>query len=182
MNGIRLQFSGRQVCYLALAVITLGQAGCLVAAVGAAASGAGAAGYFYAQGKVCDEFTASFDDAWAATQEAMSELSLPIKTQARDTNLSGDLESVTSDGDVIRIHIETRPAKIPADGSISRICVRVGTWGDYAVSEKVIHQVEAHLAPAKAAPAPNQTWSGQAAVTPASAEPPLLGAPEPVKK
>jgi hypothetical protein len=182
MNGFRLRLSGRQVCYVTLAAITLGQAGCLVAAVGAGAAGAGAAGYFYAQGKVCDEFSASFDEAWAATLKAMGELSLPIKTQLRDTNLSGDLESVTSDGEAIRIHIETRPAKIPADGSISKICVRVGTWGDYPVSEKIIHQVSAHLAPPKAVPVPSQAWSGPPPSQPASVEPPLLGAPEPVKR
>jgi len=114
----------------------------LLVAAGAA-SGA-YAGYAYYQGRLCQSYVANFEDAWAATHTALGELGMPIIGEERQTNC-GVIKTQTSDGDRVRIALDVIPSRIPAEGPLTRICVRVGTFGDHPVSERVLYQVGAHL-------------------------------------
>ena len=135
----------RKWCWAAYLIVAAGaicQGGCLLVAAGAA--GGAFAGYAYYQGRICQSYVANFEDAWAATHTALGELGMPIVGEERQTNC-GVIKTQTSDGDRVRIALDVIPSRIPAEGSLTRICVRVGTFGDHPVSERVLYQVGAHL-------------------------------------
>src|SRR5262249_44570997 len=115
---------------------------CWWVAAGAAADGA--AGYAYYKGKTCQSFPAGFEDTWAATRTALSELGMAIVKEERNQD-TGTIKTQTSDGDRVRIVLEVIPSRIPAEGMLTRVCVRVGTFGDHPVSERVLSQIGAHL-------------------------------------
>ena len=148
--------------YLIVAVIAICQSGCLLIAAGAA--GGAAAGYAYYQGRICQSYVANFEDTWAATHTALSELGMPILSEERQTDC-GVIKTQTADGDRVRIALDAVPSRIPAEGSLTRICVRVGTFGDHPVSERVLYQVGAHL-----------TVCPAAVPLPASSPPPVANA------
>src|SRR6266851_7593459 len=144
MDKVRRILRPRLAIGLLLWALAVGQGGCLWVAAGAAAGGA--AGYAYYQGKSCQSFTANFDDTWAATHTALSELGMPILKEERHQG-SGVIKSQTSDADRIRIALDAIPSRIPAEGMLTRICIRIGTFGDHPVSERILYQVGAHLVP-----------------------------------
>jgi hypothetical protein len=142
--------------YLLVAASTLSGSGCLLVAAGAA--GGAAAGYAYAKGKVCEVYNSGFNDTWAATHTALTELAMPILREELQGE-EGSITSQTADGDRVRIQINALESRIPAEGRVTRVCVRVATFGDHPVSSAVLNQVGRHLVPATAiagtpAPAP----------------------------
>jgi hypothetical protein len=159
--------------YVIMAALVLTNSGCLLVAAGAA--GGAAVGYAYYKGKVCQFYNASLPDAYAATRTALTELGMPLGHEEHN-QLEGSIESRTGDGEQVRIHFETVPSKIPAEGTLTRVCVRVATFGDGFVSERILDQIGAHLAPpgSLAPPAP-PTW------TPAQAAPAQLAPAQPVQ-
>lgn len=194
----------RRIAYALLAVVTLANGGCLVAAAGAAA-GAGVAGYAYVKGKVCHTFNSPFEETWSATRQALTELKLPILAEERETNVSGALKTQASDGSAVRIVLEAEIGEPPGQGPMTNVCVRAGTFGDYPISDRILSQISTHLpqpaqanAPTAGAGAPLQpipvtqagAWSAAppangvpaivppppppAAVPPTTAPPPLL--------
>jgi hypothetical protein len=162
------------------ALFALGQSGCLLVAAATAAGGA-AVGYAYYKGKVSQAYYANFDDAWAATLAAMSELGLPVLRQERGP-ASGRIDSwISGDTVVIRLDEIEGAAR---EGALTRISVRVGTFGDHPLSARVLAQIGAHLVPSEAiAPATEASLPGSpppaaapSVVAPAtfqSGEPPL---------
>jgi hypothetical protein len=171
-----MRMASRQTALAALAVLALANGGCLVVAAGAAA-GAGAAGYAYVKGKVSYTFNAALDDTWAAAHKALSELKMPVLAEERETNRSGFVRSQTGDGTPVRIYLEAISREgSPAVGT--EVGVRVGTFGDYAVSDQILRQMSAHLVPLTpagngAAPA-GSSWSAvqPQPVPPVSIQPP----------
>ena len=136
---------GQMLC-LALAALTLANGGCLWIAAGA--TGGAAVGYAYAKGKVCGMFNASFGDTWQATRTALGELGMRIVKEERD-GLTGFVESRTADGEHVRIYLRAQPSPFPADGEVTRACVRIATFGDRPVSERILDQIGLHLAPVR---------------------------------
>jgi hypothetical protein len=157
------RLSGKRRCLgaLALAALALANTGCLVVA-GAAAAG-GVAGYAYYRGSVPGDFAGSFEQVWAATQGALGDLGLPVTAALPGTG-QGTLESHTSSGDHIEILVEALP---PAQGPQTRVSVRVGLFGDQAVSDRILNQIQSRLGGA----------SGGA--PPATSEPPVTAASSP---
>jgi hypothetical protein len=176
---------------LAFAVLAFANGGCLVAAAGAAAGGA-AAGYAYYKGKINQHYAASLDDTLAATRTALGELEMPILREEREPD-SGFIEARTRDGERVRVYLDRYASPIPAEGMLTRVAVRLATFGDEAASERILNQIGAHLVadptirPATALPstsnqvrpsgwaAPSSSSGVQpASVTPQTMEPPLL--------
>jgi hypothetical protein len=58
--------------------------GCLWLAASAAVGGAAGAGYVYYKGKVTRAYVASFNDVWAATHTALTELGMRVESEGRD--------------------------------------------------------------------------------------------------
>jgi Protein of unknown function (DUF3568) len=161
--------------FLFTAAVMVCQAGCLWVAAGAAAGGA--AGYAYYRGKNCQSFPAGFEDSWAATRTALCDLGMPVLKEERNQGC-GTIKTQTSDGDRVKIDLEVIPSRIPAEGMVTHICVRVGTFGDHPVSERVLYQVGAHLTagPAVMPPSPGVATMPPIAPVPSSGqttEPPL---------
>src|SRR5438270_7231715 len=153
-----------RMVYLLLAAGTLGSGGCLaVAAAGAA--GAGAATYVYIRGKVCLDYPASFGDTWAAVQKALQEERFPLVSNENDGK-SGKITTRTTDGTTVTIDLEVLTSRIPAEGNLTRVCVRVGLLGDPPLSERLLSRISSHLAPPGTAPpsvptagAPTPGWT-----------------------
>ncbi len=129
---------------LLLACLALANAGCLVVAAGAA--GAGAATYFYVKGRLCQEHAASFKDSWYAVLKTLEEMQLPVESQAND-GATGTITSHTRDGSAISVDLSTQVGPTAQDPTLTRICVRVGTFGDKEVSEQLLAKIAGHLAP-----------------------------------
>lgn len=130
---------------LVLAAVSFLQSGCLLAAAGLA--GAAAAGTAYAKGKICALYNARPNDAWAATRQAVAEMGMPILEEEYDGR-EGMIRTRTAEGDLVRIYLEARTSGIPSDGGpITKICIRVATFGDWPLSERIMAQIGAHLAP-----------------------------------
>jgi hypothetical protein len=172
---------------LALALSALGQAGCLVVAAGVA--GGAAAGYCYAQGKLCQTYRADILDSWLATRTALADLGMPLVNEKRDGS-EGCIETRTGDGDRVRIFLESFASRIPAEGTVTRICVRVATFGDHPLSSRILEQVSRHLVPSDMVPgnepplAPTPaplvpTGAPPVPVQPQTSPPPLLS-PQPI--
>jgi hypothetical protein len=154
---------------LVLAGLALANSGCLMVAAGVAAGGAAAGGYAYYKGKVSREYVANLDDAWNACHMALADLAMPVVTEDRSGS-GATIDSRTADGAAVHISFDLENSRIPAEGNVTRVGVRVGTFsfGDQVVSERILDQIGTHLVPS------NRT---SAAGPPQTAPPPL--APEP---
>jgi hypothetical protein len=144
MKNDRLPLAYCRAAHVALITVALVNGGCLWIAAGAA--GGAAVGYAYYKGQVCGVYNACFADTWAATHAALGELGMRVVHEECDT-ASGFIESRTTDGDKVRIHLEVQPSKFPAEGEVTRVSVRIATFGDRPASERILDQLGVHLAP-----------------------------------
>jgi hypothetical protein len=172
----RLRYTWAAAAVLSLVVLPSG--GCLWVAAGAA--GGGAVALAYCKGKVCAIYNAGFGDVWSATQTALQDLGMPV-LKAECENRSGFIESRTADHERVRIYLSAAPA----DSPVTRVCVRVATFGDHPMSFRILDQVASHLAPAPSPPSatlgPVQPLApSPTPVQPQTAPPPVLP-PEPVR-
>jgi hypothetical protein len=134
----------RRAAQLVLLLTTLANSGCLLATAGVA--GGAVAGYAYVKGKLCDTYNANYDDTLAAVHTALAELGMPIVKEERD-GAEGYIECRTANGERVRIYLQAQTGSIPAGGQVCRVCVRVATFGDRPVSDRILDQVGMHLAP-----------------------------------
>jgi len=134
----------RHVPLLLLAGLSFVSSGCLIVAAGAA--GAGAATYFYVRGKLCQEYYAAFPDSWQAVLTTLKEQGLTV-TRQENNGAEGTISSKTADGSAITINLTTRAGGPVGEKSVTRVCIRVGTFGDEAVSERLLTQIGTHLVP-----------------------------------
>ena len=144
-------------------------------------------------GALYRDYPAALPDAQAAVRAALADLQFPPAAEEPGTG-EVDMTSRTGDGSDLKIHVEAIPSRIPAEGPVTRISVRVGLTGDEVVSARVLDQVSAHLVVPQPVPpaAPVATTrlapvpAGPPAVVPASAPPetppPPLAAPAPETK
>src|SRR5947209_12324302 len=131
------QSTWSRLAYVLVAAVALLHGGCLFIAAGAA--GGAALGYVYCKGNVCEMYASNLNDSWAAAHTALGELGFPIAKEARE-NVKGWIECNAADGNRIRIHLDIADSQVPAEGPVTRICVRVATFGDNAISERILNQ------------------------------------------
>lgn len=127
-----------------VSAFALSSGGCLLVAGGAAASGA--AGYAYYKGNVSETYDADFTSVWHASHDALYDLGMPVKSESKET-AQGTIESITSKGDKVRIHVDLQPQKIPTDPAKTEVGVRVATFGDEEVSKRILAQIAKRTAP-----------------------------------
>jgi len=144
MSGFRV------FCLFVLAAMTASGIGCL--GVGGLA---GIGDYTPGAARSSHDFPATFHDSWAAVQQTMQELQLTAESEKFNAT-SGTLTSRAQNGSIIAISITTQPRPLPVDGLTTRICVRVGTFGDQATSDRILARISEHLGqqPQVARPAP----------------------------
>jgi hypothetical protein len=134
----------RCLACLAVAALALPNTGCIAAAVTGAVVGAGAAGYAYYQGAVPRDYPANIDLTWAAAQQAVTDLGMPLDLVVRD-NDGGTIETRTGDGDKVQMRVEPRTSRVQADGQWTNVSVRVAWFGDSKVSDRLLNQIDLHL-------------------------------------
>jgi hypothetical protein len=159
--------------YLVMAAVALGNAGCLVAAVAGAAGGA--AGYAYYKGEYCRPFLANVEDVRAATRKALAELRMPI-TKDEATADGARIEAGAGD-ESVAITLKLQNSPVPGEGPATQVGVRVATWGDEPLSQRLLDQISFHLVPPGVVPVPPPLAPPQAPLTPVPQLPP---APVPV--
>ncbi len=182
MPHARRGWIGRLVL-LGVAGAALLNGGCLAAAAVGAAGGGAAALYAYERGRLYRDYPAALTDAAAAVRTSLAELQFPPGTEK---NKDGEFtfETKAADGATVRVYLEALTSRVPAEGPVTRIYVRVGAFGDDAVSARVLDQVSMHLvvppaAQASAAPPPVARPSPPR--PPETSAPPLAAAPGPAK-
>jgi hypothetical protein len=178
-----------QVLYPIVAALSILQGGCLLAIAGACAGGA-ATGYFYCKGRIYRDYPAGLPDGRNATHAALNDLRFPLIT-VEDKDGKSFLVTKTSAGKKVRIYLDCLPSPIPAEGLVTRVSIRVATFGDESVSARILDQIAwrlGHAAPVVPVPPPGSPPLGPpapiqqtSAVQPAfqTTEPPA--APQPVK-
>jgi hypothetical protein len=173
----------RAVLGLALAVAALVQSGCLIVAAGVV-GGAAATGYFYYKGQVCQEYFASLGDTLAAVRAALADLQFPVTSEESNSD-NVYVTSRTADGSTIRLKLDLVPSRVPAEGTLTRVCVRIGTFGDEPLSKRILDQIGLHLVPTPTAqrpPLPPPSGPLQpAGYRPRETAPPPLAGPGPGK-
>ena len=116
---------------LLLTAVALANSGCLLAVAGVAA--AGTAGYLlYDDGELVHRYDANLVDVQNATRAALIELRLPLINE-KSSGRSATLTTRTA-GETVEIQLDAHTPTSPAEGPVTRVGVRVGTWGDKAVS------------------------------------------------
>jgi hypothetical protein len=171
-----------QLLYTGVAAAVLLQSGCLLVAAGAAAGGA-AAGYAYYNGRLYRDYPAGMGDTLVAVRGALTDLQFPLVSE--ESGAEPFLVTRTTDGSKIRIYLDSVASRVPAEGTVTRVSVRVATFGDEAVSARILDQVARRLAaqgiavvvPPGPAPIPGPPPPGAIQPTWAPGAPPETPAP-----
>jgi hypothetical protein len=108
-----------------------------------------------------------------ATVAAAQELDLPVDSHSAD-GLVGKVLAHTSDGTKVEVNIKAQP------NDQSEVTVRVGTFGDKALQQRVLDKIKAHLTAGASTPAvAAMPGASPAAAPPAMPPPPLPAAQAP---
>jgi hypothetical protein len=173
---------------LLLAALALVNSGCAVVAVGACAAAGGAAGYAYYKGSVNRDDAARPEDVRLATRTALGELDMKVTNESGET--TGAIEAQTAGGERVNIVLDTQGIGLPGDGTMTRVGIRVGAFGNLELSNRIHDQIALHLVPVNRSAAPPLARpSGETGPPPLAGEPswkpqpapPLPAAPVPVK-
>jgi hypothetical protein len=174
MPDARPEWTNRLIL-LGVAAVALFNGGCIAAAAAGAAGGGAAALYAYQRGRLYRDYPAALTDATAAVRTSLAELQFPPGVEKSDGG-TFIFESKTTDEAKVRIFLEALTSRVPAEGPITRITVRVGSFGDDAVSARILDQVSIHLVvppSAQSSPAPPAVLRPTPPRPPESAPPPL---------
>src|SRR6185369_7198240 len=87
---------------------------------------------------------------------ALQDERFPLVSNENDGK-SGKITTRTTDGTTITIDLEVLPSRIPAEGNLTRVGVRVGVLGDPPLSERLLSRIGSHLGPPAGVPAPVPT-------------------------
>ena len=122
---------------LTAALLVLG-GGCAAVLVGGAVAAAGVGTYAYVNGELKGTEAVSLDRAWDASQAAMKDLEFSITRKTKDA-LQAELDARTAADKKIVINL-----KKVSDGA-TEIRIRVGTFGDEAVSQFILDKIKSHF-------------------------------------
>jgi hypothetical protein len=128
--------------YPLLVALTVSNAGCLAVAAGAA--GGAVAGYAYYKGKVSQEYNAGLEETLAATQAILAAWKMPVSRVEREASTAA-VTTRTAEGEAVYISFDLLPGPFPAEAGMTRVGVRVATFGDPTWSERLLNQVAVQL-------------------------------------
>ena len=124
------------ISLFAAALLALSQAGCIAAALGAAAA-AGGAGYLYYNGELRAHSSATPPELVGAAVDALQELGLAID-ESGVSEIDGFVDAHTAAD--TKIEFRTRLAE-----EHSRFSLRVGTFGDDALTDEIFDGIRARI-------------------------------------
>ena len=122
----------------AAAGLAVAGAGCAAIVVGGAVAAAGVGTYAYVNGEMKGTEAVSMDQAWSASQAAMKDLEFPILNKAKDA-LEAELTARTATDKRVVIKLKR------VTDTATEIRIRVGTWGDEAMSQKILDKIKSHF-------------------------------------
>ena len=132
----------RRLIGLAVALLVLANAGCVMLA--ATAVGGGAFGLAYVNGKVTETFDASLDATSTAAFSALQELALPM--EGKDLGPAhAEIDSRTGTGRQIQIDLDAIAPAVPADPPQTKVGIRVVAFGDEELSRLLFDQIQHRL-------------------------------------
>jgi hypothetical protein len=120
--------------------------GCVLFVAGAAA-GAGVAGYAWVNGEIEATEAASLTRTWEASLAAMGDLQFPVTSQAKDA-LEGNLTARNAKNTSIKIRLKY------LSNTSTELHIRVGTFGDEALSRIILNKIHEHLQSSSGSQAP----------------------------
>jgi hypothetical protein len=120
----------------ALCVLVAGGSGCVLGV--AAVAGAGAGTYAYVKGEMSGTQSASLDKTWAAAQAVVQELGFTVEKKTKD---GVQAELVARDSKNTRIVISLKRVAEAA----TEVSVRVGVFGDEAISRTILDRIRAKV-------------------------------------
>jgi Protein of unknown function (DUF3568) len=172
----------RTLCLIAFGLTALAQTGCIAAIAGTAGAGA-VAGYMYFNGLLYRDYRSNLADTLAAVRTALATQKFVIDRETTATD-SVTVQTKTSEGYTVRVHLDLVPGSVPGDGVVTRVGVRVGLSGDETVSARILDEVGRlvpSVMPAAPPPLPPATVNSPTVQVPTvqTAAPPLAG-PAPV--
>lgn len=118
-------------------VATLPLTGCVVLAIGAAATAA-AGGAVYVKGQLKETLDGRVVDVHHAARQALNETGVMITTDLQD-DFAGQLEGQMADGTKVWVDTER------VTSSTTQISIRVGYMGDQARSAELLERTKRHL-------------------------------------
>lgn len=116
-----------------LGLVMAMQGGCILAAAGAAAGTVA-----YVKGDLEADLNGDVPRVIEATKAAMNDLKLPI-VESNSSSLEGYVEARIGADNKARIHVKAKSDKV------SRVAIRVGTFGDEAQSNQIMDKIKANL-------------------------------------
>jgi hypothetical protein len=168
------------ILYLFIAGLAVTSSGCLLAVAGLCAGGA-AAGYCYYKGRIYHDFPAPLPDVRNAIHAALLDLQFPIFTEELKDGKAFFITKTTA-GKKVRIYADALSSPIPAEKVLTRVSIRVATFGDEGVSSRIFEQITfrlSHLPAAVPAP-PDPTLNPPAPVEQTSSVKPFETTPPPI--
>ena len=113
------------------------QTGCAVLLVGGGAA-AGIGGYVFVKGELKSTENAPMERVWMASLGAMEELKFPVTMQNKDA-VSAQITARTAQDKKVHIALKS------VGESSTEIRIRVGTWGDEALSLVIMDKLKKKL-------------------------------------
>jgi hypothetical protein len=105
----------------------------------------------------------------AATHKALAELQMPIVKD--EPGAGGSTIESKSGDDKVTIALDLQDSPAPGEGPGTQVAVRIGTFGNEGLSQRILDQIAFHLVPVNTLPpAPPKLTSAQ---------PPLAPVPQP---
>ncbi len=137
--------STRTSCVVLISVLlVLVTSGCLVAALGGAAAGAGAAVYY--KGKLTQTLDKPLDVVHRAAISTLRQRGLPVLEDRHD-NFTAGIKSQYADGKDVRITLER------SGDSNTRVTIRVGLMGDEMRAMDLLDRIKMNLIDVRRSPA-----------------------------
>jgi len=119
-----------------MAIIVVTQSGCLVAAAGAAGGTVA-----YMKGDVEAVVEGNVEQTFNATKAAMDELKMPLLA-TWSSAMEGHVEARVGTDNKATVNINGQSEKL------SKVSIRVGTFGDQGLSQAILEKIKANLSKA----------------------------------
>jgi uncharacterized protein DUF3568 len=132
-------FMKTKILFMALlASVLVLSGGCIapVLILGGVAVGAGAV--VYVNGELKDTEAVTYDNAYDATLAAMSDLKYTVVSQQKDV-LTAQIMARSASDTKIQVTLNKQ------SGTVTEIRIRVGTFGDEALSKAILDKIKSHF-------------------------------------
>jgi len=121
-----------------VAVCALCANGCVPLMVGAAGAGAGVGTYAYVKGQLEVTYSATYEQTWQATLDALDGLGISVETSGKDA-FGGKIKAKRADGTSVRLKVA------PITSNSTSVNIRVGVFGNQTVSEGISAEIASRL-------------------------------------